>query len=89
MKENFDECLKMLLVHEGGFINHPRDPGGITNFGVTKRVWEQWVGRKVTEQEMRNLKPSDVAPLYKKNIGIDASVMISLVVWIGQYLIGQ
>ena len=40
MKENFDECLKMLLVHEGGFINHPRDPGGITNLGVTKRVWE-------------------------------------------------
>ena len=67
MEENFDECLKMLLVHEGGFINHPRDPGGITNLGVTKRVWEQWVGRKVTEQEMRNLKPSDVAPLYKKN----------------------
>ena len=65
-EKNFEECLKMLLVHEGGFINHPRDPGGVTNLGVRKRVWEEWIGRKVSEQEMRNLKPSDVAPLYKK-----------------------
>ena len=65
-EKNFEECLKMLLVHEGGFVNHPRDPGGVTNLGVTKRVWEEWIGRKVSEQEMRNLKPSDVAPLYKK-----------------------
>ena len=66
MKENFDECLKMLLHHEGGFSNHARDPGGITNFGVTKRVWEDWKGTEVSEQDMRDLTPEDVAPLYKK-----------------------
>ena len=66
MEKNFDECLKMLLVHEGGFVNHPKDPGGITNFGVTKRVWEEWVGKKVTEQDMRNLTHEDVAPLYRE-----------------------
>ena len=66
MKENFDECLKMLLYHEGGFVNHPKDPGGITNLGVTKRVWEDWKGTEVSEQDMRDLTPEDVAPLYKK-----------------------
>ena len=67
MKENFDKCLKMLLSHEGGFVNHPEDPGGITNLGVTKKVYDEWTGRKSTEQEMRDLTPEDVAPIYKKN----------------------
>ena len=66
MKNNFDQALEWLLVHEGGFVNHPQDPGGMTNLGVTKKVYEQWLGRDVTESEMRDLKPSDVAPLYKK-----------------------
>ena len=46
MKDNFDECLKMLLHHEGGYVNHPKDPGGETNLGVTKRVYEKWGGTK-------------------------------------------
>ena len=28
MKDNFDECLKMLLHHEGGYVDHPNDPRG-------------------------------------------------------------
>jgi lysozyme family protein len=67
MKENFDKCLEMLLSHEGGFVNHPEDPGGITNLGVTKKVYDEWTGRESTEQEMRDLTPEDVAPIYKKN----------------------
>ena len=44
MNTNFDRCLALLLKHEGGFVNHPSDPGGMTNLGVTARVWEEWVG---------------------------------------------
>ena len=50
MKENFDTALKALLKHEGGYVNHPQDPGGMTNLGVTKRVWEEFVGHEVDEQ---------------------------------------
>lgn len=66
MHKNFDKCLSMLLHHEGGFVNHPKDPGGMTNLGVTKKVYEAWVGKEVDEQTMRGLTFIDVAPLYKK-----------------------
>ena len=56
----------MLLVHEGGFVNHPSDPGGMTNLGVTKQTWQEWVGHEVSEKEMRSLTPTMVAPLYKR-----------------------
>lgn len=67
MRENFEQCLAMVLKHEGGFVNHPKDPGGMTNLGVTRKVWEEWVGHSVDELTMRSLGPKDVAPLYKKN----------------------
>jgi lysozyme family protein len=66
MQSNFEQCLKELLVHEGGFVNHPQDPGGMTNLGVTKRVWEEWTGHEVDEKQMRALTPETVAPLYKR-----------------------
>ncbi len=37
----FDEAFDILMEHEGGYVNHPDDPGGETNWGVTKRVAEQ------------------------------------------------
>jgi lysozyme family protein len=66
MQSNFELCLKKMLAHEGGFVNHPQDPGGMTNLGVTKRVWEEWVGHEVDEKQMRALTPETVAPLYKR-----------------------
>jgi lysozyme family protein len=66
MNNNFNLCLQLLLQHEGGFVNHPSDPGGMTNLGVTARVWEEWVGHPVDEKQMRALTPEIVAPLYRK-----------------------
>ena len=63
MKENYDAALKIILHHEGGYVNHPRDPGGETNLGVTKRVYEEWGGTK----NMRDITVEDVAPIYEKN----------------------
>ena len=66
MKENYDAALEAVLHHEGGFVNHPSDPGGMTNLGCTKKVWEEWCGHEVDEKNMRELTKSDVAPLYKQ-----------------------
>ena len=67
MNNNYSKCLAIILEHEGGFVNHPKDPGGITNHGVTKKVYDKWIGRESTVEEMRNLTHEDVAPIYKKN----------------------
>jgi lysozyme family protein len=65
MTKNFRDCLELVLKHEGGFVNHKLDPGGITNLGVTKRVWEEWIGHPATEKDMRDLTPAIVAPMYE------------------------
>ena len=67
MKKNFEKSLEMLLHHEGGYVWHPEDPGGETNHGVTRAVYEQWVNRQVMDGEMKALTHADVAPIYKKN----------------------
>lgn len=66
MKENFKASLEALLKHEGGVSNHKDDPGGFTNLGVTKSVWEEWVGHPVDEKAMIALTPEIVAPLYRR-----------------------
>ena len=66
MQNNWQQSFKLMLKSEGGFVNHPKDPGGMTNLGVTKATWENWVGRESNEAEMRGLTPEKVEPLYKK-----------------------
>jgi len=65
MQSNFAHCLALVLKSEGGYVNHPADPGGRTNLGVTQKIWEAWVGHPVTEADMRVLTPTDVGPMYK------------------------
>ena len=34
----FDEAFERVIAHEGGYVNHPDDPGGETNWGITART---------------------------------------------------
>ena len=67
MNQNFDLCLVMLLAHEGGFSAHPDDPGGLTNLGVTKAVYDEFYGGDATEEVMKALSKGDVEPIYRRN----------------------
>ena len=42
----FDVSLPFILRWEGGFIDHPADPGGATNKGVTQKVYDAWRARQ-------------------------------------------
>tara|TARA_B100000900_G_scaffold287585_2_gene246578 strand:- start:2314 stop:2877 length:564 start_codon:yes stop_codon:yes gene_type:complete len=67
-KENYANSLEMILHHEGGYVNHPKDPGGETNLGVTKRVYEEWcMSQDLSQKDMKDLTVEDVAPIYEKN----------------------
>ena len=65
MKDNWENAFLAVLKHEGGYVNHPKDPGGMTNLGVTKRAWEEYVGHEVDEATMRGLTSEVVKPFYK------------------------
>lgn len=36
---DFDTAFDRLIAHEGGFVDHPSDPGGATNFGISQRSY--------------------------------------------------
>lgn len=70
MKKNFEQCLEWLLVHEGGYVDHPSDPGGATNLGVTihtaKRLGLDVDGDgDVDKDDVRLFDYEIVAPVYK------------------------
>ena len=62
---NWPQCFALVLKNEGGYVDNPADPGGATNLGCTKAVWEQYIGRSVTKDDIKALTPNDVMPLYK------------------------
>jgi len=66
MNSNWKRCFELMLESEGGYVDHPADPGGRTNLGITQATWENWVGRPSDEKEMRSLTPEKVEPLYKR-----------------------
>lgn len=66
MKANFKKCLKPTLIWEGGYVNHPKDPGGPTNKGVTQRVYDAY--RKNIDkpvQSVKNITNAEVEAIYK------------------------
>lgn len=66
MKANFKTCTEWLLVHEGGYVNHPKDPGGATNKGVIQRTYDGYRSRKgLSTQSVRSITMQEVLDIYK------------------------
>lgn len=61
----YDEALRKVLVHEGGYINHPSDPGGPTNYGITLAVYRQFVKADATALDVRRMPLSAAKAIYK------------------------
>jgi hypothetical protein len=64
---NFDRCVAVTLAYEGGFVDDPADPGGATNFGITKRTLEAYFGYAVSVDDVRNLSSSTAIAIYRAN----------------------
>jgi len=66
MRENFDAALEHVLQHEGGYVNHPRDPGGCTNLGITLATYRAHIRRGGTCADVRRLSRSEAARVYRR-----------------------
>lgn len=55
----FEEAFTALLGHEGGYVNDPRDPGGETNWGISKRSYPNANIRTLTREEAKRLYARD------------------------------
>lgn len=62
---NFVRCLANTQRWEGGYVNHPRDPGGATNFGVIQRVYDRFrTARGLPRRAVRHIAKSEVQAIY-------------------------
>jgi lysozyme family protein len=65
MKGNFEKVIDGLLLSEGGYVDHPKDPGGATNMGITFAVLQAWRGKAITKQDVKNLTREEVVKIYR------------------------
>jgi lysozyme family protein len=62
----FDGALRRLLVHEGGYSNHPSDPGGPTNFGITIHDYRKYVKPDAGAADVRAMPLADAKAIYRE-----------------------
>lgn len=63
---SFEPALTAVLKQEGGYSDHPADPGGATMMGITQGTLEEWRGRAVTKAEVRALSRTEADAIYRK-----------------------
>ena len=66
MKINFAQALGLTLRHEGGFVSHPKDPGGATNKGITLATFSLYLGRKASVDELKMISDTQLCEIYRK-----------------------
>ncbi|MEJ2623670.1 MAG: glycosyl hydrolase 108 family protein [Pseudolabrys sp.] len=64
-KQSYDEALRRLLAHEGGYTNHPADPGGPTNFGITIHDYRRYVKPGATAADVKAMTVSEAKRIYR------------------------
>lgn len=55
----FEKAVELVLKHEAGYVNNPKDPGGETNFGIAKRSYPN--------VDIKNLTRDQAKAIYKRD----------------------
>lgn len=65
--QTYAAALAHVLVSEGGYSDHPSDPGGATMKGITQRVYDAWrAGRGLARQPVRRIADAEVSTIYRE-----------------------
>ncbi|MBN8965586.1 MAG: secretion activator protein, partial [Rhizobiales bacterium] len=61
----FPRALARVLAHEGGYSNHPDDPGGPTNFGITIADYRRYVKADATAADIKAMRVEEAETIYR------------------------
>jgi lysozyme family protein len=61
----YDDALRRVLAHEGGYTNHPSDPGGPTNFGITIADYRRYVKPGATAADVKAMRLDEAKAIYR------------------------
>lgn len=61
----FHHAVELVLQHEGGFVDHPQDPGGATKFGITRETLSRARGRPASVEDVRELTRTEAVAVYR------------------------
>jgi lysozyme family protein len=64
MQSTHPKAMSYLRISEGGYVNHHKDPGGATNFGITQAVYDAYRKNKA-KQSVKLITEAEVAATYK------------------------
>ena len=64
---NFQRAVDHVLASEGGYVDHPQDPGGATNHGITRATLAQYRGREVSKADMQALGRAEATAIYRQD----------------------
>jgi hypothetical protein len=62
----FQKAMSFIMPHEGGYSANPADKGGPTNYGISKVSLEDYLGRKVSDADVKNMSRDTAMQIYKK-----------------------
>lgn len=66
MADAFRTALSFTLKWEGGFVNHPKDPGGATNYGITQATYDSWRKRQgLPPKPVREITLEEAEAIYR------------------------
>jgi lysozyme family protein len=66
MQTSFEPAFQRLMASEGGYVNHPRDPGGATNLGVTQRTYDAWRSQNgLPRQTVRDVSMDEARNIFR------------------------
>jgi len=62
---SYPEAIRRLLASEGGYVNHPSDPGGPTNFGITLGDYRKYVKADASAADVRAIQVGEAKAIYR------------------------
>lgn len=63
--ETFDRVMPDVFAHEGGYVDHPKDPGGATKYGITHKTLSAWRGKTATKADVKALTKQEATAIYR------------------------